>query len=302
MALPVVAVDAVAGIEDELLVEEALGPDLVGDEAAGRAQPGELGRLLPLARVAGDHDQLQREVLGGGELGLDAEVGAGGRDGVAEGPQRSGDPLPLVLEPAADDPLERMEPHPKLGHDAEVAAAAAQAPEELLMAGVLGADDPLRRGRHRRAEQVVAGEAVLGGEVADAAAEGEAGDAGRADHATGGDQAVGLGRLVEVEPGGAAAGAGYPLAGVDLDRAHLGQVDDQAVVDRAVAGGVVASSPHRDLEPVLLREGERRGDVVGIDAAGDHGRAAVDQQVEGEPRLLVLGVALGQDVAVKGLA
>ena len=49
--------------------------------------------------------------------------------------ERIADPLPFVLELAADDPLERMEPHPQLGHHAEVATAAAQAPEELLVAG-----------------------------------------------------------------------------------------------------------------------------------------------------------------------
>ena len=67
------------------------------------------------------------------------------------------------------------------------------------------------------ADEVVAGEAVLGGQVADAAAEGEPAHACRADDAAGRDEAEGLRRRVEVEPGRAALGAGDPRVAVDLD-------------------------------------------------------------------------------------
>ena len=90
-----------------------------------------------------------------------------------------------------------------------------------------------------------------------------------------------------------------PRLGIDLDLAHPGEVDDQPVVDGAVAGGVVASAPHRDLESLRLAEGERRSDVVGVDAAGDRRRPPVDQQVEAEPGPLVLAVGGCEHVAGK---
>jgi hypothetical protein len=58
--------------------------------------------------------------------------------------------------------------------------------------------------------------------------------------------------------------------------------------------------PHRDLQVVLPGERHRGGDVVGVDAAGDHTRAAIDQQVEAEARLVVLGVARREHVALQG--
>ena len=69
-------------------------------------------------------------------------------------------------------------------------------------------------------DQVVAGEAVLCRQVADPAAEGEASDPGRADDTPRRNQAAGLGRGVEVEPGRAALGAGKPRIGIDLDPPH----------------------------------------------------------------------------------
>src|SRR4029077_15363339 len=127
-------------------------------------------------------------------------------------------------------------------------------------------------------------------------------DAGRADHAAGRDQAVLLGGGVEVEPGGAAAGASDASVGIDLDVPHPGQVDDQAIVDRAVPGGVVGSSPHRHLWAVLLAERRGRRPVVGVDAARDRGGLPDDQQVEAKAGLVVLGVAWYEDVALQGLS
>ena len=88
-----------------------------------------------------------------------------------------------------------------------------------------------------------------------------------------------------------------PVLGIDLDVPHAREVDHEAVVDRAVAGWVVASAPDRDLETSGLAEGEGRRNVVPVDAAGDRRRAPIDQQVETEARPLVLAVAFDQHVA-----
>ena len=132
--------------------------------------------------------------------------------------------------------------------------------------------------------------------MTDPATEGETRDPGGADHAAGRDQAVCLGRSVEIEPGGAALAGCDPVLGIDMDVPHAREVDHKAVVDRAVARRVVASAPDRDLETSGLAEGEGRRNVVPIDAASDRGRAPIDQQVEAEARTLVPAVAVDQQV------
>ena len=69
-----------------------------------------------------------------------------------------------------------MKPEVQAHRHAEVAAAAAKAPQELGI--LLGADpDDLAAGRNELgAEKVVAGEPVLRGQVTDPSPEGEAGD------------------------------------------------------------------------------------------------------------------------------
>ena len=74
-----------------------------------------------------------------------------------------------------------------------------------------GGRDQLRR------EEVVTGQAVLGGEVTDPAAEGEAADASRTDDSPGTDEAERLRGRVEVEPGSATTGASDASVGVDVD-------------------------------------------------------------------------------------
>ena len=140
---------------------------------------------------------------------------------------------------------------------------------------------------------------MLGSEVADAASEGEAGDPGGADHAAGRDEAMRLGGRVEVEPGGAALGAGQARVRIDLDVPHPRQVDHQTVVDGAVPGGVVAAAADGDLQVVLLSEDQRRRHVGGVDAAGDRRRPPVDQQVEAPAPPLVLAVRRREHVAAQ---
>ena len=225
------------------------------------------------------------------ELRLDAEIGAGGRDRVAEGPERPGHPLPRVLEPAADDPLERMEPHLAARSRRRSCRRRRAGPRAAPRGRRPGADDPsagVTSVAPSRLSQVRPYWAVrwpmppprvrpvtpVEPTTPPGVTRPWAWVAGRS-----------RARWRRRRSGRSAR------SGSTSTVAHLGQVDHQAVVDRAVAGGVVASSPHRDLQVVLPAEGQRGGDVIGVDAAGDHRRAAVDQQVEAEPGPLVLGVA-----------
>src|SRR5262245_63702515 len=124
-------------------------------------------------------------------------------------------------------------------HDAEVATASAQAPQQLGVPVVARANErPVGRD-DLCTNEVVAGQAVLSGQVADPPAEREAGDAGRADDAAGCDKPEGLSRRVEVEPRRAAVGIGDPPGTVDLDPTHKGQIDHQPAVTDAMSSRVV---------------------------------------------------------------
>jgi dihydrofolate reductase len=136
--------------------------------------------------------------------------------------------------------------------------------------------------------------------VADPAAEGQPRNPGRADDAPGGDEAERLGRSVEIEPGRAALGPGDPRLAVDLHPAHLREVDHEAAVADAVAGGIVTAPAHGDLQLVCMREREGRRNVGGPGAPHDHGRAAIDERVEAATRLVVPRVRGREDGAGQG--
>jgi hypothetical protein len=138
---------------------------------------------------------------------------------------------------------------------------------------------------------------VLGGQVADAAAEREPADAGGADDASRRDEAERLRRRVEVEPRRAAVGAGEPRIRVHLDRPHLRKVDHEPAVADAMPRRVVPASAHGHLE--LVRPGEvERGDYVGAaQALRDDRRPPVDERVVRAPRRVVLGIGRSENRA-----
>ena len=150
------------------------------------------------------------------------------------------------------------------GHDAEVAAAAAQRPEQLGMLVGGRADLVAAGGDELDGEDVVAGEAVLALEPAGAAAEREARDAGARHAAADGREPVRLGGGVELAPGQAGAGAHDAALGVDGDLAEAADVDDDAVVDERQPGDGVAAGADGDAEVAQARVVQRGGDVVGL--------------------------------------
>jgi hypothetical protein len=177
------------------------------------------------------------------------------------------------------------------GDDAEVAAAAAQRPEEVRVLVGRRADEAPVGGDQLAGEQVVAGEPVLALEPARAAAEREPGDAGRGDAPSGGGEAVLLGGAVDLRPGGAGADARAPGDGIHLDLVERADVQHEAAVVEAAAGHRVPAGSHAHLEPALAGEGERGDHVVGTLAAGDRERPLLDHRVEQGAGVLVGGVA-----------
>src|SRR5262245_66493743 len=94
-------------------------------------------------------------------------------DEVAEAAERFGDAITDEDEATADNSFERMQAELQSRRHAEVASSASQSPEQLCLLilacahdGAVGSDD-------LGADQVVACQAVLRGEVADSTAKGE---------------------------------------------------------------------------------------------------------------------------------
>ena len=181
------------------------------------------------------------------------------------------------------------------GDDAEVAAGAAHGPEEIL---VLGGARPAQlavRGDDVDREEVVDREAVLATQVADAAVQRQAGDArGRDDAARHGEPEQ-LRLPVAVAPGRAALRPHRLRRRVDVDAAHLREVDDEAAVVDRVAGHVVAAALHREQQTLLAREVDRVDDVRRPGALHDQRRSAIDQPVPDRARVVIARIAGCQD-------
>ncbi|HEY1206419.1 MAG TPA: hypothetical protein VGF05_17125 [Bryobacteraceae bacterium] len=147
-------------------------------------------------------------------------------------------------------------------------------------------------GDHVGRDEVVAGEAVAAREVAEAAAQGQAGDTGGGDDAAGRGRAEGVGGVIEVAPGAAGFGARGLGARIDADAFHRREVEDQAVVARAEAGGSVAAAADGDVELGIPGEVHRADDVGDPGGADDQRGAPIDASVIDLARRFV-GVVTG---------
>src|SRR5262249_23267931 len=183
-------------------------------------------------------------------------------------------------EAPADDAFEWVQPVLESCRDAEVAAAPAEAPQQLGVLVSAGMDDRAAGRDELCTDQVVARQSVLSGQVADAPAESQAGNAGRANDAPGRDEPRGLRRRVVVEPSRAALRAGDPPFVVNLDRAHERKIDHHSVVTDAVSGRVVATAAYSYLQGLRSGESEGGRDVGRVEAPCDHRGSAIDESVE----------------------
>ena len=194
---------------------------------------------------------------------------------------------------------DRRQAEGELGDDAEVAAAAADRPEEVGVLVGAGGDD-LARGRDDLGRhQVVDRQPVLAHHEADAAAGRQPAEADRVGVAGGERQAVGVRRAGEVAGGRAGLDAGDPRLGIDADRVHPRQVDHEGVVDHAEVGEAVAAAAHREGQVVVAGEGDGRRDIVGVRRAHDRQRAAVDDDRDHPAGGVVVGMVLQNQVATQ---
>ena len=111
------------------------------------------------------------------------------------------------------------------GHHAEVAAAAPHRPEEVGVLLLRRRHDPAVRRHQLDRDQAVDGQARFPHQPAQTAPKRQSGDPGVADEAAGDGQPMGLGRPVQISPGGAATANRAAIGGIDHDIPHRAQVD-----------------------------------------------------------------------------
>ena len=182
----------------------------------------------------------------------------------------------------------------ELGDDPEVAAAAAQAPEEVGVLGLARRDELAVGGDQVDGEQLVDRQPVLSMKPADAAAERQAGDAGVGDDPARGREPERLGLAVELAPEHAGLDPRRARLRVDADPLHRPQVDDDAAVADRQARIAVAPASDGDREAGAPGEPDRRHHVGHAGAARDQRREAIDRPVP-DPAVLVVGRAAGAD-------
>src|SRR5438067_133995 len=102
------------------------------------------------------------------------------------------------------------------------------------------------------------------------AARREAADTGRCDPPTGSVQRMLLRRSIEFTPEHAASGTSGPGVWINLDPLQPSEIDQNPAVASAEACDAMSAAAHRDEQPVLAGEVDRRHDVRSADALGDH--------------------------------
>jgi hypothetical protein len=141
------------------------------------------------------------------------------------------------------------------GDDTEVAAAAAQRPEQILVLIVAGRNLPAIGEHDIGREQVVDGEPHTAGEVADAATQCETSHPGGRDDSAGRGQTERVGCVIDIPQGRAAPDPDDPLVRVDPHALHRREVDDQPVVHRAESWNAVAPTPNGQVDAAVAGSG-----------------------------------------------
>jgi hypothetical protein len=154
---------------------------------------------------------------------------------------------------------------------AEVAAAAAQRPQQVRVVVAVGADEGTVGEHDLGGDEVVGGQPEATAQAAVPAAEREPDDADTAARAGDGGQPERLCGRQEVGSGRARLDGGLALRGVDRDGPHAGDVDDQAAVPNGAAGPVVTGGPDRQRQAALAG-GPYGGLDVGCRGASRHDR------------------------------
>ena len=181
--------------------------------------------------------------------------------------------------------------------DAEVAAAAAHAPEQIRI--LLGAGVPKLSvgGDHVHRLEVVDRHAESAREATEAAAGRQAAHAGVRHRAERRHESVRHALVIHLAEQRAALDPGAPRARIHAHSAEIRQVDLHAAVAGRLARVAVAAALHRDQQVVRAREGDGCLDVGRAARLRDEGRVLVERRIQDQARLVVAVVAGEQQLA-----
>jgi len=179
--------------------------------------------------------------------------------------------------------------------DSEVAARAAYGPEEVLVLGCARLSQLTVCGDDVDRAEAVDREPVLAAQVADPSVQGQAGDSGRRDDPAGHGESEELRLPIRLAPGRASLCPHRLRRRIDVDAAHLREIDHQAAVVDCVAGDVVAAALDRDEQVLLAREGDGVDDIGCAAALHDQRRSTVDQPVPERAGIVVARIAGSQN-------
>jgi hypothetical protein len=140
------------------------------------------------------------------------------------------------------------------GHHAEIASAATQAPEDILVLTGAGGDKIPVRCDHIGGEEVVDREPERPCQVADATPQGEARDAGGRDDAARRRQAESVGGVIEVPPCCAGVSTGSLTSRVHMHCAHRRRVDDQSAIVGPESGRAMRAVANGQIQSVVAGE------------------------------------------------
>lgn len=190
-----------------------------------------------------------------------------------------------------DEGPDLVQEEAEAGDGAEVAATAAQSPEEISVLVRPGPPQLPVGGHDVDLLQVVDGPPKLPAEVTETPSEGEPGDAGERDEAQDGGKAIGLGGAIDVAEKTARADPGARTVGVDVDPAHPRHVHRQPAVGERSSRHIVASTLDRQQDAVGAGEGDRLLHLADRDRLDDEGGAARHHPVPDGRRLFVADLA-----------
>src|SRR5688500_15932437 len=159
-----------------------------------------------------------------------------------------------------------MKPEQERCDHTEIAAAAADGPEQIRVFLLARRDEASVAEYHIGFEQVVDGQSAAARQVTDASAQRQPADSGSRDDPACGRHAEGVGAMVDLTPDAAAGDADRASGRIDPDSLHVREVDNDAVVADAEPGTVVTATANREQHVVLASEVDRGDDVSDIGA------------------------------------
>jgi len=177
------------------------------------------------------------------------------------------------------------------GDDPEVAAAAADRPEEIRVAPLVDLKQAAVGRDQLGREHAVDCEPVLAHEVADAAAQGETADPDRGGVPERDREPVPAGSHGDLSGSQAGLRGGDAGVAVDLECGQAREVEHDPALADAVACAAVAAAANRELRPALVRERHHGGNLGRVNGLGDRRRSAVDRRQKDGAVLVVARVS-----------